>query len=110
MFACDRSVDCERQFSNGELWKPRSESNGNPVILMPIRYVDATIKVYGSDSNQEVADVQRETCCPNGNRKHWFLDTSCDTLQAVRPLQVYFNMPDGSVECRTVPDPCTRYE
>ena len=108
---CEREVipDC-KPFSGDELWKGRSESSGcrNPVILMPQPFHDADIKVYGQDSNQEVATVGRETIA-NGNRWHWFLEQSCDSLRGKGGIDVFFSLQDGSTQCRSFEgDPCSR--
>lgn len=112
--------DCDREFGgNGELWKPHSESTGTVVILMPIQYEDATVRV--TSGGEEVATVIRESLRggsdskhpgqhPNGNRKHWWLSKKCGELELQKPIVVEFIKSDGSKECRVVPDPCQRYD
>jgi len=95
----------------GALWKPVSESTGTVVVLMPSSYQSASVQVLDANGN-EVASVIRTGCCDhNGNRMHWWWSRSAASLAGESlPLTVKFDLGNGTVDCRTVPDPRQRYD
>lgn len=107
-------IDCsvERDFfdgGGGDLWKPVSESTGDPVILLPAEYWETTesIDVFGSQG-EFIVNGTRRTCCPNDNRAHFDVPVSANELAPSRPITVRFNLRDGTRECRIVQDPRDR--
>jgi len=108
------NVDCDvvRDFfdgGGGDLWKPISESTGNPVILLPAEYWTNTesLQVFGADGSFLVDGTFR-TCCPNDNRAHFDVPRRASDLAQNRPITVRFNLRDGTKECREVEDPRDR--
>lgn len=94
---------------DGDLWKPHSESNGNPAVLMSRAYGSADLVVLGRDGNV-VGRPQRTHCCShNGGRKHWWLDTRASTMARSAPLTLKITR-GATTECRAIPNPHTRYE
>lgn len=89
----------------GSLWKPISESNGNPVVLMPGSYCQfVTMEMYNNSTLIERARLSN--CSENGGRGHWRPGRRCEWYQDnTENLFLRFG-----AECRTVPDPCTRYD
>lgn len=109
----EESVTCDSigEWNGGRLWKPVSESTGDPVILFPGIYWTTTdsINLFSADG-ENIQNLTRRTCCPNGGRAHYNANTRCDRLRPSAPLTLRFNRTDGSQECYSVPDPCRRYE
>jgi hypothetical protein len=86
----------------GAVWKPVSESNGRPVLLMPKSYCDTeVVEIY--HGSQQVADMN-QTDCEEFGRGVWRGAPRCSEL----PDNLVLVFDDG--ECRTVPDPCERYD
>ncbi len=94
----------------GALWKPVSEgvSNEAPVALLPISYCGATLTVLGSDG-AVVSGIQRVKCGGNGNRAHFWITQTANTLTAFQPLTVQIQRR-GVTECRSVPVARQRYD
>jgi hypothetical protein len=95
----------------GALWKPHAERTGTVVILMPAEYRNASVEIYNS-SNDIVAEPMIRDCCEhNGGREHIYLTHSAGSLASSgTPITVKFQFPDGTIDCRTVPDPNQRYD
>ena len=93
----------------GALWKPVSESTGNPVILLPASYWTSTqsIEVFGADG-QFIVNGTFRTCCPNDNRAHFDIPRRASQLAANDPIIVRFNLKNGTKECRVVEDATQR--
>ena len=93
----------------GALWKPVSESTGEPVILLDAEYWTATdsIQVFGN-SGRLLANGSFRTCCPNDNRAHFDISESANELAVDKPIVVRFNLKNGREECRVVEDPRDR--
>jgi len=92
--------------SGGQVWKPISEGNGFPVLLMPTEFcaVD-NVDIYGGDVKK--SDMSLKDCHEFG-RGVWRGAPHCYDLPDNAML--VFEFPDGHTECRTIPDPCTRYD
>lgn len=86
----------------GSVWKPISESNGRPVILMPQSYCEHDMEVWDSEGTL-IETAKLSDCSENGPRGHWRLNRACGFYPDNLILRF------GS-ECRTVPDPCKRYD
>ena len=85
----------------GAVWKPVSESDGSPVLLMPTSYCDTdVVDIY--QGNRKVADMDLRDCAEFG-RGVWRGAPRCSSLP--NDLTLVFG-----TECRTVPDPCNRYD
>lgn len=91
--------ECTKPCKAPCLWKPLSESNGNPALLMPKSFEGQ--KVTFSDPGLKVT---REACCPNGNRQHWWTNKPAGAID--KNLVIRFSNGD----CRLIPDPTKRYE
>ena len=79
----------------GSLWKPVSESTGNPVFLDLASAPEGTATFNG----ETVSSSGRH----NGNRPHYFFGRSCGQY----PPNSTLVAPSGTYN---IPDPCTRYE
>lgn len=88
----------------GELWKPVSETHGTPALLLSNEHADEK-ELFISDGNGDPVDtVLRTSCCPNGNRMHWYMRKACGTY----PAFTYVRLEGGT--CRVIENPCQRYE
>ena len=85
-----------------ELYKPRSESHGTPALLLAGSLHGESLSIEDAAGNR-VGSVLRTSCCNNGGRAHWFFRERCEDLPSPTILKV------GGL-CRTIPDPCRRYE
>lgn len=96
--------------ANGALWKPFSESNSAPAILLPSGYNGAAMTILANDGSVATS-IERTRCCPNGDRAHWWLSRSknANALAPLAPLTVKIEK-DGITECRVVSDPRRRYD
>lgn len=92
-----------KAFADGKdkrLWKPVSESTKKPVVLMPSGYQGQKPTVQDAAGNV-VSKVTRASCCPNGNRAHFWFDKAASQLP--KPSYLVF---DG--ECFEITDPTKR--
>jgi len=97
---CDKTEDMV-DGPGGAVWKPVSESDGFPVLLMPARYCDVEqVNIYRN--GKKIADMN-QTDCEEFGRGVWRGAPSCRALG--KDIILVF----GS-ECRTVPDACKRYD
>lgn len=86
----------------GELWKPVSETHGTPALVMAKELEGQ--ELFISDGNGNPVDtVQRTSCCPNGDRQHWYMRKACETY----PAFTYVRLEGGL--CRVIENPCQRY-
>ncbi len=112
-FGCDVTTDFS-DGGGGALWKPVSDNTRQPVFLLPAEYWDSADKGVNDidvlDANGNViANGSRRTCCPNGNRAHFDVRTSCQSLGPA-PITIRMSLNGGTTECRTVPNPCSRFD
>jgi hypothetical protein len=85
----------------GSLWKPVSEGNGRPVVLMPRDYCQYEImEVWGTNLIERAPQTD---CSENGPRGHWRLSKRCS--QYPDDLLLRFG-----TDCRTVPESCEKYD
>ncbi len=111
---CTASPGTATDFSDGSgrgaLWKPVSEgvSNSAAVILLPISYCGASITAKGADGSP-VSGIQRTKCGGNGNRAHFWLAKTASQLSSSAPLTIEI-IKSGVTECRSVPNPRSRYD
>jgi len=88
--------------NRGRLWKPVSEGTGKVVVLMPESYREQLPTLQDAAGNV-VSRVTRKSCCPNGNRAHFWFDKAASQLP--KPSYLVF---DG--ECFEINDPTKRVD
>jgi len=87
---------------DARLWKPVSESTGKVAVLMPEGYREQSPTIQDAAGNV-LSKVTRKSCCPNGNRAHFWFDKAASQLP--KPSYLAF---DG--ECFEITDPTKRVD
>jgi hypothetical protein len=88
--------------NRGRLWKPSSDSTGKVVVLMPESYREQSPTIQDA-AGKVLSKVTRKSCCPNGNRAHFWFDKAASQLP--KPTYLAF---DG--ECFEINDPTKRVD
>lgn len=105
-FGCDERASFS---SDGSLWKPESDNTGKPVVLLPAIYWELAekIELYNSQG-RKLETLSPRTCCPNGNRAHYNVETDATDIGNSAHLVVY--LPNNFKQCRFIGDPTKRQE
>lgn len=112
---------CDGDFYDGQggaLWKPISESTGNPVFLLPSNYCGEITSVEITTTNNKHIingkpryDGKIKPCGPNGGRVHYDVPVRTNDLATFGEVYVYVFLDNGQTECRKVsPDASIRQD
>lgn len=108
-------LGCEvfEDWGGGALWKPVRDGGGPPVFLLQTSYCDggsakiSNVKLL-SEAGVEVSSTSFRHCNrANGGRLHWNVSTLASQLKGPLILQYEF---EGTTECRSIPNPESRYD
>jgi len=103
-----RCSDFQDGAGSGLLWKPVSESTGNPALLFPGDWWEEIVEIQIQNSEGVVVTrAKPRTCCPNGGRAHYDLTVGASDLP--KNLVVVVVFADGE-RCFNVADPEKRYD
>lgn len=105
-------TECSGDFTDGQggaLWKPISESTGNPVFLLPASYCGKINSVEIATATGEHIingkpryDGKVKPCGPNSGRVHYDVPKRTSELAAFGEIYVHIALDDGAIECRKV--------
>lgn len=97
--------------SEGNLWKPISESTGTVVILMPSDYRNAEFSIHNSNGDTVAYVIKRSCCDHNGGRDHVYINRSASSLAGESlPLTVRYEFNANRVVCLEVANPTVRMD
>ena len=94
--------------AEGFLWKPKSESDGNLVVLLPKDFNDLVSSVVLTHENEVLTEGRFAGNEHNGNRGHYRFDKAGGDYP--KGLQVEVRFDDGTVIKYDIPDGSERYD
>jgi hypothetical protein len=90
------------------LWKPKSESDGNLVVLLPSSESARSVTISGPNVNQTVNKGGRNGKRANGQREHFRFGQSGESMKG--PVQVTVQTENGQSKTMTIANPAQRNE